>query len=113
VPRRQAFVRQSAALSGTLLRDYALTHASGTASATHGATVTVPNEYGLPSDSHWDVSAQVFVRPSDYLLASAGVVTYQGRANPTGSELPTDPRGSRPDSFYKIESGVFFVSRHF
>jgi hypothetical protein len=27
--------------------------------------------------------------------------------------LPTDPRGSRPDSFYKIDSGVFFVSRHF
>jgi hypothetical protein len=27
--------------------------------------------------------------------------------------LPTDPRGSRPDSFYKIDSVVGYLSRHF
>jgi hypothetical protein len=27
--------------------------------------------------------------------------------------LPTDPRGTRPDSFYKIDSAVLYVSRHF
>jgi len=27
--------------------------------------------------------------------------------------LPTDPQGSRPDSFYKIESVVLYLSRHF
>ncbi|MGA2342065.1 MAG: hypothetical protein ABSG29_02655, partial [Steroidobacteraceae bacterium] len=27
--------------------------------------------------------------------------------------LPTDPQGSRPDSFYKIESAVLYLSRHF
>jgi hypothetical protein len=27
--------------------------------------------------------------------------------------LPTDPRGSRPDSFYKIDSAVLYLSRHF
>jgi hypothetical protein len=27
--------------------------------------------------------------------------------------LPTDPSGSRPDSFYKIDSVVLFISRHF
>jgi Capsule assembly protein Wzi len=68
-------------------RDYALTHASVTGSASGGANVIIPNEYGLSNDSNWDVSAQAFVQPSDYLLAQAGVVTYQGRANPTGSDL--------------------------
>ena len=27
--------------------------------------------------------------------------------------LPSDPSGPRPDSFYKIDSGVLYVSRHF
>jgi hypothetical protein len=27
--------------------------------------------------------------------------------------LPTDPQGPRPDSFYKIASGVLYLSRHF
>jgi hypothetical protein len=68
-------------------RDYALTHASATGSASSGANVIIPNEYGLSNDSNWDLSAQAFVQPSDYLLASAGVVAYQGRTSPTGSEL--------------------------
>ena len=68
-------------------RDYALTHASITGSYTHGASVIVPNEYGLPSTSHWDVSAQGYVEPNDYMLAEGGVVAYSGRANPAGSEI--------------------------
>jgi hypothetical protein len=69
-------------------RDYALTHASITGSATHDKDDgTVPNEYGLPIKSHWDLSAQGFVQPSDHLLAQAGVVAYSGRTEPTGSEL--------------------------
>ena len=49
-------------------RDYAFTHASVTGSASHGANVIIPNEYGLPNDSNWDLSLQGFVQPSDYLL---------------------------------------------
>jgi hypothetical protein len=68
-------------------RDYALTHASITGSASGGADVIIPNEYGLSNDSNWDVSLQSFVQPSDYLLVQGGVVAYQGRTHPTGSEL--------------------------
>ncbi len=68
-------------------RDYALTEASATATLHHGADVVVPNEYGLPSTSAWDVSAQAYVQPSDYLLASGGVLAYSGRTNATGSGL--------------------------
>jgi hypothetical protein len=67
-------------------RDYALTHASVTASVTHGADVVVPNEYGLPSsDDHWDLSAQAFVQPSDYLLASAAWSRIRG------ARIPREP----------------------
>jgi hypothetical protein len=69
-------------------RDYALTHASVTGTAAHGgAGDVVPNNHGLPMDSKWEVSAQGFVQPNDYVLASAGVIAYDGRARPTGSML--------------------------
>lgn len=69
-------------------RDYALTHASITGSAAHGGGGdVVPNNHGLPMDSKWEVSAQGFVQPNDYVLASAGVIAYDGRVMPTGSML--------------------------
>jgi hypothetical protein len=69
-------------------RDYALTHASITGSAAHGGEAdVVPNNHGLPVDSKWEVSAQGFVQPNDYMLASAGVIAYDGRTRPTGSML--------------------------
>ena len=68
--------------------DYGLTHASVTGTAAHGGEGdVVPNNHGLPMDSKWEVSAQGFVQPNDYVLASAGVIAYDGRARPTGSML--------------------------
>lgn len=68
-------------------RDYALTHASATGSLSHGADIVLPNAYGMGSKSHYELSAQGFVQPSDYLLATAGVIAYQGRAQPAGTAL--------------------------
>jgi len=68
-------------------KDYGVTHASATASAAHGANTTIPNERGEPLDSKYDISAQAFVQPNDYFLASAGVIAYKGRTLPTGSML--------------------------
>ena len=68
-------------------RDYALTHASITGSVAHGADDVVANNHGLPMQSNWEVSAQGFVQPNDYVLASAGVIAYDGRVLPTGSML--------------------------
>ena len=67
--------------------DYALTHASATGSITHGADGVIPNEHGLPLQSDWEISAQGYVQPNDYFLASAGLIAYQGRTVPTGSML--------------------------
>jgi hypothetical protein len=69
-------------------RDYAVTHASATGAITHDATgVVIPNEHGLPASSRWELSAQGYVQPNDYLLVSAGAIAYQGRTVPTGSML--------------------------
>jgi hypothetical protein len=69
-------------------RDYALTHASITGSAAHGGEGdVVPNNHGLPMDSKWEISAQGFVQPNDYMLAQGGVIAYDGRTRPTGSML--------------------------
>ncbi len=69
-------------------RDYAVTHASATGSLTHGGKGdVVPNEHGLPMNSRWDLSAQAFVQPNDYFLASGGAISYKGRTVPTGTML--------------------------
>jgi hypothetical protein len=68
-------------------RDYALTHASATAALTHGANTVLPDAYGMGSDSHDEISAQGFVQPSDYLLATAGLISYKGRTQPEGTAL--------------------------
>jgi hypothetical protein len=47
----------------------------------------VPNQHGLPVNSGWEVSAQGFVQPNDYFLASVGVIAYPGRTVATGSML--------------------------
>jgi hypothetical protein len=68
-------------------RDYAVTHASATGALTHGADGTVPNEHGLPTGSAWELSAQGYVQPNDYVLLSGGAIAYSGRTVPTGSIL--------------------------
>src|ERR1700676_2705512 len=69
-------------------RDYAVTHASATGTLAHDRDLGVaPNAHGLPVKSSWELSAQGFVQPNDYVLLSAGGVAYKGRSEPTGSML--------------------------
>jgi hypothetical protein len=69
-------------------RDYAVTHASATAAVAHDRDGdVVPNAHGMPVNSSWEISAQGFVQPNDYVLLSGGVVAYDGRTVPTGSML--------------------------
>lgn len=69
-------------------RDYAVTHASATGAIAHDPDGgVVPNEYGMPVKSSWDLSAQGYVQPNDYVLLSGGAVGYKGRTVPTGTML--------------------------
>jgi hypothetical protein len=69
-------------------RDYAVTHASATGAIAHDRDAgVVPNEHGLPVKSDWELSAQGYVQPNDYVLLSGGAIAYKGRSEPTGSIL--------------------------
>jgi hypothetical protein len=89
-------------------RDYAVTHASATGSITHSsndpqgaAEAVVPNQHGLPRNSDWEASAEGFVQPNDYFLASAGAVAYAGRTIPTGSMLSAGFNWAQLDVGYR------------
>jgi len=64
-----------------------LTHASIEGAHGTGVNDTLPNSYGMGSKSTWQASATAFWQPSDYLLAQAGAVGYEGRTNFTGSMI--------------------------
>jgi hypothetical protein len=81
--------------------DYAVTHASVTGSMTHGADDAVPNSYGLPVQSKWQVSALGYVQPTDYLLASVGGLAYDGRVSPVGSMLSIGSNWAQLDLGYR------------
>lgn len=83
-------------------RDYAVTHASATAAATTGgAHVVLPNQHGMTSNDDWELSAQGYVQPSDYLLVSAGGIAYSGRTQATGSMLSIGTSWAQLDAGYR------------
>ncbi|HVP35257.1 MAG TPA: capsule assembly Wzi family protein [Steroidobacteraceae bacterium] len=82
-------------------RDYAVTHASATAAATSGAHVVLPNQHGASSNDDWELSAQGYVQPSDYLLASVGAIAYSGRTQATGSTLSVGTSWAQLDAGYR------------
>jgi len=81
--------------------DYAVTHASATAAATSGAHVVLPNQHGLSSNDDWELSAQGYVQPSDYLLASVGGIAYSGRTQATGSMVSWGASWAQLDAGYR------------
>jgi hypothetical protein len=81
--------------------DYGVTHASATGAATSGAHVVLPNQHGLTSNDDWELSAQAYVQPSDYLLASAGGIAYSGRTQATGSMLSLGASWAQLDAGYR------------
>jgi hypothetical protein len=90
-------------------RGYAVTHASASGALTHGGkeplgngpSAVLPDEHGMPVSSDWEVSAQAYVRPSEYFLASAGLIAYEGRTVPTGSVLSVGFNWAQLDFGYR------------
>jgi capsule assembly protein Wzi len=83
-------------------RDYAVTHASATGALTHDKDAgVVPDSHGMPVNSAWELSAQGFVQPNDYLLVSGGAIAYDGRTVPTGSMLSFGARWAQIDIGYR------------
>jgi hypothetical protein len=82
-------------------RDYAVTHASLTGSATHGSNPALPNQHGMTADSKYEASVIGYVQPTDYLLATAGAIAYDGRVLPTGSMLSLGTNWAQLDLGYR------------
>jgi hypothetical protein len=83
-------------------RDYAVTHASATGAATHAKdNIVVPNQHGMPVDSDFELSAVAYAQPSDYLLVSAGAISYRGRTTPTGSAVSFGTSWAQLDVGYR------------
>jgi hypothetical protein len=64
-----------------------ISYASAQAGSSNGADIAIPNAHGQDTKSHWALDGQAYYQPSDYILASAGVVAYAGRTTPTGTML--------------------------
>jgi hypothetical protein len=67
-----------------------VSEASGEVAAANHSTQTIPNERGERIDSPVDASLDIFYRPYDHLLFSAGAVGYagtEGRITPEGTML--------------------------
>jgi hypothetical protein len=64
-----------------------LTHASAEVAHGTGVNDTLPDSYGMGSKSTWELSAEAYWQPSDYVLAEVGGVGYEGRTNFTGTML--------------------------
>jgi hypothetical protein len=83
-------------------RDYAVTEASATGTLVHGIdTGALPNSYGETANSKWDLSAQGYVQPNDYLLVAAGADAYKGRTVPVGSMLSIGTNWAQIDVGYR------------
>jgi len=83
-------------------RDYAVTEASATGTFVHGKdTGALPNSYGEPVNSKWDLSAQGYVQPNDYVLLAAGADAYSGRTVPVGSMLSLGTNWAQIDIGYR------------
>ena len=64
-----------------------ISYASAQAGSSNGADIAIPNAHGQDTKSHWELDGQAYYQPSDYILASAGVVAYAGKTTPTGTVL--------------------------
>ena len=83
-------------------RDYAVSHASATATVAHAKDGTVlPDQHGMPADSDYELSVVAYVQPTDYFLVSAGGIAYSGRAVPTGSMASVGTNWAQLDFGYR------------
>jgi hypothetical protein len=57
----------------------------GASTSGAGAKSVDPNRYGMREESSYQVSAQAYLQPSDYVLLEAGAVVYEGHTDWTGT----------------------------
>jgi len=67
------------------MRNWSVTEAVVEGSVSSDDIKTLPNRYGLTTESNWEATARGYWQPSDYALLSLGAVAYQGEVVPEGT----------------------------
>lgn len=100
------------------MRNWGLTEASIEGATSSGAERTLPNRYGLGTQSEWALSAQGFWQPNDHALVSLGVVAYDDEVLPEGTLLSIGfdraqlDIGYRPHWLSPLTDSSMLISTH-
>jgi Capsule assembly protein Wzi len=66
-------------------KKFGVGHATTEFAAVDVAAVSLPDRHGRSSESTWEVNAQGYWQPSDYLIVSVGAIAHDDDVVPTGS----------------------------
>ena len=82
-------------------KPWGLSHASLSAGRGSSDRNVLPNRHGMQTDASFEASAEVYWQPSDFLLISAGVLSYEGGSVPVGSMLSVGTEFAQLDIGYR------------
>ena len=83
------------------MKAWGLSHASVQVSSTSKDATVLPNRHGMPADSNYEASAQLYWQPADHMLISGGFVAYEGGSVPAGSMLSIGLQYAQLDIGYR------------
>lgn len=69
----------------SLTKTAGISYASLTAAGGSGPATALPLRHGMTSDSNYEAAIAAYWQPSDKLLVTAGVLSYDGETTPTGT----------------------------
>lgn len=78
-----------------------IAHVGVQAASTDGASVALPNQRGMLSDSAWQVAAAGYWQPTDYAIVSLGGVADENDAVPAGSMVSLGYEQAQLDVGYR------------
>jgi Capsule assembly protein Wzi len=85
----------------SFMRSSGLTHASLALSGGSKDAEPMPNRRGMESDSLYELSANLYWQPSDFVLVNAGLLAYEDETVPTGSMVSLGMQYAQLDIGYR------------
>jgi hypothetical protein len=83
------------------MRSAGLTHLGVAAAAASTETSSLPNRHGMPSDSGYEISANLYWQPSDFVSLNGGFLAYEDETDATGSMLSFGVEYAQVDIGYR------------
>ena len=86
---------------GAYMKSAGITHLSVAAASGSTETSSLPNRHGMRSDSGYEVSANLYWQPSDFVLLNGGFLAYEEETVATGSMLSFGVEYAQVDIGYR------------